>query len=100
CLGRRGEALRETRWLEQTVVYREDALGGPYLAEGRAQILAQVGEADAAIDELERLLAKPSDVSVHTLQLDPRWDPIRDHPRFKALLAKYAEPTPTRISSK
>jgi len=26
---------------------------------------------------------------VHKLRLDPRWDPIREHPRFKALLAKY-----------
>jgi len=27
---------------------------------------------------------------VHTLRLDPRWDPNREHPRFKALLVKYA----------
>jgi hypothetical protein len=38
---------------------------------------------------IERLLEKPSFLSVHTLRLDPRWDPIRDHPRFKALLAKH-----------
>ena len=28
-------------------------------------------------------------LSVHTLRLDPRWDPIREHPRFQTLLAKY-----------
>jgi hypothetical protein len=85
--------LREARWLEQSVIYREDANTGPYLATDRALILAQLGEADAAIDELERLLAEPSDVSVHTLRLDPRWDPIREHPRFKALLNKYGSGT-------
>ncbi len=88
-LGRRDEALREARWLQQSVVYREDAYKGPLVAEERARILAQAGDAEAALDEIERLLAGPSWLSVHTLRLDPRWDPIRNHPRFKALLAKY-----------
>jgi len=88
-LGRRGEALREARWLQQSVIYREDAIGGPAFAESRALILAQIGDADAACDEIGRLLAEPSDVTVHGLRLYPLWDPIREHPRFKALLAKY-----------
>lgn len=71
------------------MVYREDAFDGPTLAEDRARILAQAGAADAALDEIERLLAGPSRLSVHTLRLDPLWDPIRDHPRFQALLARY-----------
>ena len=89
-LGRRDEALREARWLQQSVVYREDALQGPRLAEDRARILAQAGDAEAALDEIARLLAEPSWLSVYSLRLDPRWDPICEHPRFKALLAKYA----------
>jgi serine/threonine protein kinase/tetratricopeptide (TPR) repeat protein len=88
-LGRRDEALREGRWLQQSKVYRNDAFDGPDLAEARAQILAQAGDAEAALDEIERLLAMPSWLSVNTLRLDPRWDPIRDLPRFKLLLAKY-----------
>jgi serine/threonine-protein kinase len=89
-LGRRDEALREARWLWQSVVYREDAIEGPMLAEDRARILAQAGDAEAALDEIERLLPGPSLLSVHTLRLDPRWDPIRDLPRFRALLKRYA----------
>jgi serine/threonine protein kinase/tetratricopeptide (TPR) repeat protein len=88
-LGRRDEAREEARWLQQSVIYHEDAMEGTRVAEDRARILAQAGDADAALDEIERLLAGPSDLSVHTLRLDPRWDPIRDHPRFAALLAKY-----------
>ena len=88
-LGRRDEALREARWLRQSLIYREDAFAGPLLAEDRARILAQAGESGAALDEIERLLARPSFLSVHTLRLDPLWDPIRDHPRFKALLTQY-----------
>jgi serine/threonine-protein kinase len=90
-LGRRDEVLQETSWLQQSVVYREDANQGPRLAETRAQILAQVGDYNAALDEIEKLLNGPSWLSVHTLRLDPLWDPIRDNPRFKALLVKYAK---------
>jgi serine/threonine-protein kinase len=93
-LGRRDEALREARNVRQSLLYREDAFIGPDVAEDRARILAQSGDIDAALDEIERLLAAPSRLNVYTLRLDPRWDPIRDHPRFKALLAKYGSGAP------
>jgi serine/threonine-protein kinase len=89
-LGRRDEVRREARWLQQSRFYRDDAMASPRLAEARAQMLGQVGDADAALDEIERILAEPSVLTVHTLRLDPRWDLIREHPRFKALLAKHA----------
>ena len=88
-LERREEALREARWLEGSRLYRGNAVLGVGLAEDRAMILARAGDADAALDEVERLLVEPSMLSVHLLRLDPRWDPIREHPRFKALLARY-----------
>ena len=88
-LGYRGEARREADWLRRSEVYARDAFDGPFLAEDRARILAQAGDADEALDEIERLLSQPSWLSVHTLRLDPRWDPIRSHPRFQALLKKH-----------
>ncbi len=88
-LGWRQEALREARWLQQSVVYREDAYQAPHVAENSARILAQAAELDAALDEIEQLLAGPGYLGVHRLRLQPRWDPIREHPRFQALLAKY-----------
>lgn len=92
-LGRRDEALQEARWIEHSEVYRNDTVWGPIVAEDRARILSHVGEVDAALDEIERLMAGPSiSLSVHTLRLDPRWDPIREHPRFQALLAQHPNP--------
>jgi serine/threonine-protein kinase len=87
-LGRRDEARREARWLQETIIYRTDAIDGSDLAVDRAQILAAAGENDAALDEIERLLSAPSQLSGPLLRLDPRWDAIRDVPRFQALLAK------------
>jgi serine/threonine-protein kinase len=93
-LGRHEEAEEEARWLQESHVYRQDAYEGPELAKGRARILAGIGETDAALAEIERLLAGPSRLSVHTLRLDPQFDPIRNDPRFQALLVKYAQPGP------
>jgi eukaryotic-like serine/threonine-protein kinase len=92
ALGRRAEALRATQWLAGSDEYRTDAVTGEWVRESRAMVLAQAGELAAALQEVERLLAGPSFVTAHTLRLDPRWDPLRDHPRFKALLVKYASP--------
>ena len=90
-LGRRDEAVREARWLQQSFRYRGDALDRPTLAEERARILAQAGESEAALREIEELLAEPSLLTVHTLRLDPLWDPLRSNPRFQALLAEYSK---------
>jgi TolB-like protein len=91
-LGRRNEALRAAGRLVEFADYRDDALARPYVATARAMIFAQLGDADAAVKELEWLLRGPSELTVPILRLDPRWDPIREHPRFKALLLKYANP--------
>jgi tetratricopeptide (TPR) repeat protein len=91
-LGHRAEALRAAQWLAESAEYRTDAVVGQAVREHRAMVLAQAGELDAALQEVERLLTRPSYVTAHTLRLDPRWDPIRAHPRFKTLLVKHAVP--------
>jgi serine/threonine protein kinase/tetratricopeptide (TPR) repeat protein len=91
-LGRRDEALREVRWLQEGLIYRNDAFLRPGVAAGAAKILAQVGDAEASLDVIERLLAeRPPGMSVQILRLDPVWDAIRQHPRFRALLAKHGK---------
>jgi len=45
-----------------------------------------VGEFDAAIDLLEYLLDRPGMMSIPLLRLDPAWEPLRNHPRFKKLI--------------
>ncbi|MFL5607562.1 MAG: protein kinase domain-containing protein [Gemmatimonadaceae bacterium] len=89
-LGRRNDALREAGWIEQNVLYRNDALQGPLLHENRARILAQIGESDAAMNELQWLLERPGGFSAQMMRVDPSWDLIREQPRFKTLQAKYA----------
>jgi serine/threonine-protein kinase len=87
-LGRRDEALEEARWLQQSEVYRSDFYIGSWLGQARAQIFAQAGDTEGAIDEIKRLFEGPSWLTVYALRLDPLWDPLRNDPRFQALVAK------------
>ncbi len=54
-----------------------------------AFIYVMTGEYDKAIDQLEYILEIPSYITVPFLKLEPLWIPIREHPRFIALLEKY-----------
>ncbi len=90
-LGRRKAAREEVRRLEESTG-NADGYFRPQLSEDRARILAQIGEADAALDEIERLLKGPSTLTAYVLQRDPLWDPIREHPRFRRLVAQYRSP--------
>jgi hypothetical protein len=87
--GNRDAAMSEVRWLQESPTYQNDAFDGPLLAEARAKILAQLGDTGAALEGIEQLLSGPSWISVHTLRLDPRWDPVRDEQGFQALLREF-----------
>ena len=54
-----------------------------------AQAYAELGDVEGAIEHLEPLLQVPSLVTVHTLETRWTWEPIRDHPAFRALLERH-----------
>jgi DNA-binding winged helix-turn-helix (wHTH) protein/TolB-like protein len=73
---RRALALMRFPQAFDTATVREDV----------ALALTMIGDADAALDEIERLLASPAHFSIQLLRLDPRWDPLRSHPRNRRLM--------------
>jgi serine/threonine-protein kinase len=85
-LGRKEDALREGKRGVELLPVTKEAWGGLYRVEDLARIYVMVGEYDAAIDQLEFLLSVPGQLSIPLLRLDPAWNPLRDHPRFKRLL--------------
>jgi TolB-like protein len=85
-LGDREGALAAAARATELVPEAKDSVDGPQRAVSRAQILAWVGEKDRAVAELARLLRVPYGANVHNELHDPGWMPLRDDPRFKALL--------------
>jgi TolB-like protein/Flp pilus assembly protein TadD len=86
-LGRSTDAVREGRLATELLPISSDAYDGPLVLTDLARIYALMGEVELAIDQLEILISIPGDVSPPLLAVDPIWDPLRDAPRFRALVA-------------
>ncbi len=87
-LGRKEEAIREGKRAVSLYPQSKDAYGAPHYVNSLAMIYTVAGEYEEAINQLEYLMSIASGdiVSISVLRLDPMWDPLRQHPRFKRLL--------------
>jgi TolB-like protein/Tfp pilus assembly protein PilF len=88
-LGEREPAMVEAQRAGDLLPESKDAFGGPEIAVGMAEVYAILGDSDHAIQILDGLLSRPSAVTVQTLKMSPIWDPLRNDPRFQALLDKH-----------
>jgi serine/threonine-protein kinase len=85
-LGRKEDALREGKLAVELLPVSKGAWRGLHRVEALAKIYVMVGEYDLAIEQLEYLLSIPGELSIPLLRLDPTWDTLRDHSRFKKLI--------------
>jgi tetratricopeptide (TPR) repeat protein len=85
-LGDGDAALREGRLAVDLI--SKDAFSGPSAVENLAVVYAWAGRTDDALQQIERLLAKDynESLTVHRLQYEFWWDPLRDDPRFQKLI--------------
>lgn len=88
-LGEKGSALQEAQRASELVPESKDAFSGPEIASGVAEVYAILGDNDRAIEILNGLLSRPSDVTAQGLRVNPIWDQLRSDPRFQALIDKY-----------
>ena len=90
-LGRKAEAVREGKLAVELWPTSKDALDGPAFVLDLARIHTMVGDYDSAMERIEYLFSIPwGALSVPLLRLDPRFDPLRDHPRYKNLVAEFS----------
>jgi TolB-like protein/Flp pilus assembly protein TadD len=94
-MGRKTDAIAEGRRAVELKPESKDAIDGSLLSGYLALIYARVRENDLAIPLIERLLktSGPVDsanyaITVNDLKYRWEWDPIRDDPRFKQLIAE------------
>jgi serine/threonine-protein kinase len=89
ALGRLEEAVIEGQVAIDLLPLSKDAFYGLSYEVDLARILMMVGDHEAALDQLERLLCIPSWVTSAWLEVDPLWDPLREHPRYRHLKQSY-----------
>jgi tetratricopeptide (TPR) repeat protein len=88
-LGMKEEALAAAeRAMELLPITKDFYAGGDYYI-AYVDTLVAVGKFEKAIEGAEYLLSIPGNFSLNWVELDPRWDPIREYPGYKELLAKH-----------
>ncbi len=88
-LDRRGDAVRAANANLENARHVRDVLAETNAIQVLATVYIVVGEYDAALNQLAWLMSHPSWLSAGLLKADPLYDPLRSHPSFQALLAKY-----------
>ncbi len=89
-LGQKDAAIAEGKRAVELLPESQDAFDGPEVTAELAQIYAWTGEHDQAFGLLDHLLVVPNGITIPGLKLDPIWDPLRNDPRFQALIDKYS----------
>ena len=97
-LNRNDEALRLARQAVELVPVTRDAIAGRFCLAAFAEVEARVGQPAEAVKTLQRLLSMPAGLqsSIQRLKIDPVWDPIRNDPGFKQLIAGKEQIGPPR----
>jgi serine/threonine-protein kinase len=98
-LGDKAAAVAFSERAMAAISIEKDAVDGPRVVEVFARLAAQTHQSDRAIVTLEKLLSLPyqglmagrAPLTPAFLRLDPMFEPLRNDPRFQALIAS---PTP------
>jgi tetratricopeptide (TPR) repeat protein len=101
-LGHVDQAMNAIAKVKEIVAHSPDVTYGLQFIQVNAALYAEAGRADLAVPLLGKLLATPglgTSYAPVLLWLDPVWDPIRQDPRFQALLQQYAKYRPAAAAS-
>ncbi len=85
-IGRREEAIRAGQRAIELLPVERDVLWGRAFVDNLALIYAQVGDIEAASEQLMRSLDLAGPLTRAWIRVDPAWDSLRDEPLFQSLL--------------
>ena len=89
ALGERERAIEAGQRAMELLPVSKDARYGLVCEVDMARIFTMLGEHDLALNQLDRLLTIPSWVSVPWIEVNPLWEPLRDHPRYAGMLESH-----------
>ncbi len=93
-LGQNAPALDAARRAMAICPLSKDAVAGANHAQALSEIQALIGDREAALTQLEKLVSIPFGLDYGDLVHSPIWDGFRKEPRFRAVLERVA-PKPT-----
>jgi tetratricopeptide (TPR) repeat protein len=92
ALGRKEEAVREAKRAVALAPLSSNALDAPGQIVVLAEVYAQIGEREAALQQLAAAVPLPAGPDYGRLKFDPIWDDIRTDPKFQEIMARAARP--------
>jgi TolB-like protein len=89
-LNRKEAAISEAKRAANLLPISKDANWGPGILANLAVVYAWTGDLDLAFETLGSLTKIPYGIFYGDLKRDPRWEPLRQDPRYEKLLAELA----------
>jgi serine/threonine-protein kinase len=89
------EAVAAGRRAIELIPYDNDAVFGGYIAIEMAALYTRAQQHERALSLLEKYCGQPFGIWPNELRLEPRWDPLRELPRFQALLRSSCRTAPS-----
>jgi adenylate cyclase len=86
-----GDVDRAKERIQRAMVVDPENVNVPY--NFACALVARIGDIDGALDLLESMIDRQTRSLMLTMLADPDMDPLRDHPRFKRMIAKAMERT-------
>jgi TolB-like protein/Flp pilus assembly protein TadD/tRNA A-37 threonylcarbamoyl transferase component Bud32 len=90
-LGEKEAAIREGREGIDLYPVAQDAYAAPERIADMARILIRLGDLEAALVEIDKLLSIPSLYSTTWIRIDPIMSPVTKHPGFMVLEARLGD---------
>jgi TolB-like protein/Tfp pilus assembly protein PilF len=88
-LGEKDAAIAEATRATELIPESKDAFDGPVCTQTLAEVYTIVGEPEKAIALLDGLLMRRTQVTLVNVKINPIWDPLRNDPRFAAMMKNH-----------
>jgi tetratricopeptide (TPR) repeat protein len=92
ALGRKDEAIREAKRAVQLAPLSRNAMEAPAQIVVLAEVYAQTGEREAALEQLAIAVQLPAGPDYGRLKFEPAWDAIRTDPKFQEIMSRATQP--------